>query len=230
MNPDELRKLLARRVGPLPVGAWLVIAGVGVAAIAYVARRRAATPEPVDAPTGDEAPGDGLASTITRPTPFTLGGFAIPGAVQATGSGVPTSNPLDGEQPEPQTNSDWEQRANRYAIARGIQGTIASGAFAKYLMGEALDPQELNIVDLTLSAIGPPPEPVPPPVVKPSPTGGSTGGNAQPPAPTATVTDAEAVRLARAGRPLPAGYRISAQSNGQRWLVKGAWGVRVAIL
>jgi hypothetical protein len=228
MNPAQLRALLARRVGPLPVGAWLVIVAVGVAATAAVVRRRQGAAAPVE-PADPDAP-----ATSTMPTPFTLGGFQVPGnASPGTGQGVNPSS-VDFDPPEVRTNADWEISASRWAIGRGFQPSVVTAALAKFLMGEQLTPQELSIVDQALAANGPPPEPVPPPQSTPTPTPTNNGGGSATPPPTAPVdtrvTDAQAIQLARAGRPLPAGYRISVQANGDRWLVKGAWGVLVARL
>lgn len=171
MNPDQIRAALTRKVGPLPVGAWLAVVALGVGVTAAIIRRRRAAagldPEPqkADAPTTDEG------------NPFTPGGFTVGGLNPGTGSGIPSSS-LPSSTPEVRTNSDWETGAIRWAIAKGFTPTMASGAIAKFIGGQSLTAQEGALVDAALAANGPPPENVPPPNVETTPTGpGSVPGD-----------------------------------------------------
>lgn len=170
MNPDQIRAALTRKVGPLPVGAWLAVVALGVGVTAAIIRRRRAAagldpePQPADAPTTDEG------------NPFPTGGFTVGGLNPGTGSGIPSSS-LPSSTPEVRTNSDWETSAIRWAIAKGFTPTIAAGAIAKFIGGQTLTAQEGALVDAALAANGPPPENVPPPNVETTPTGpGSVPG------------------------------------------------------
>jgi len=165
MNPEQIKAALGRKVGPLPVGAWLAVVALGVGVTAAIIRKRRAAaglapePLPADAPTTDVG------------NPFPTGGFTVGGLNPGTGSGVPTSSPgFSQEQPEQRTNSDWETAAVRWSIAKGFTPTAAAGALSKFIGGEKLTAQEKAIVDAAMIANGPPPQNVPPPSLIDDPT------------------------------------------------------------
>ena len=70
VDMDEARKALARKVGPLPVGAWLAVVAVGVAATAAIIRhRRAANVAPMTAADLPTSVGLGSRCAVTRTLP-----------------------------------------------------------------------------------------------------------------------------------------------------------------
>lgn len=185
MNPDQIRAALSRKVGPLPLGAWLAIAAIGVVAAVAISRRRnpiSAPPEP-----GTEVGPDTMSDEPT--TGGLPGGFVVGGG--PTGATGQTGSPNgDGFLPvdtgEIATNAKWETAAARILIARGYQPTIVADALGRYMSGEILTRQQQAMIDLALIAVGPTPQPVPPPTVAPTPEpppSGGGGGSAPTPPP-----------------------------------------------
>jgi len=169
IDMDEARKALARKVGPLPVGAWLAVVAVGVAATAAIIRhRRAANVAPMTAAESAAAAGKAAVAAF-NPGGFTVNGTgATPGT--GTGSGLPLSQVDSGAVPEPDTNDTWSTRSIRWAIGKGFQPSVATSAIGKGLTGEGLTAQEMAILDGALVANGPPPGGMPPPGLTPAPT------------------------------------------------------------
>jgi hypothetical protein len=163
MNPEQFRQMLARKLGPMPVGAWLAVVAVGVAVTAAVIRHRRAAMM-------SAAPATSTAAAKTGP--FTPGGFTVSGtgAGPGTGSTLPISPVDSGPTPEPETNDTWSTKAIRWAIAKGFTPSVATSAIGKALTGEGLTAQEMALLDAALVANGPPPAGMPPPALVAGPT------------------------------------------------------------
>lgn len=173
--PDAAEKALRRRIGPAPLGVWMVGAAVVLGAGAYLLRRRrgGAVAEAVAEPSDTTTP----ATARTIPTSFAATGSST-GTSSATGSTAwPDFAPASVD-----TNFDWRRRAVTWLTASGsFAGTLIATAVDKYLSGSALTAQERAVVDLALANVGPTPEPVPPPIDADPGTGTGGGGGGEPP-------------------------------------------------
>lgn len=130
-----------KQVGPLPLGAWIVVVGGGLG-IAWYSRRMGSQPAAtvVEDTSGD--PGVGMGPgwlAIAPPTD------APPGA------------------PTPVTNEEWGKAAINYLIAQGYDANVADSAIRKYLEAAELNLQEYALVRFALIKLGSPPVPLPPP-------------------------------------------------------------------
>jgi len=130
---------LGKQIGPLPLGAWIVVVGGGLG-IALYTRRMGQSSEPVI----DTSPDPGVGEGGFQPTP----------------PGTPVT-----EHP-PTTNDEWATRAINYLIAHGYSPGLANSAITKALSGGAgMSVQEWSLWTTALLALGAPPTPVtvPPP-------------------------------------------------------------------
>lgn len=147
-------------VGPLPLGAWVVIVGAGLGVNMYLRRNPGAPPVEVEA--GPE-PGVGL------------GGNWIPTQPGGGGSTEEVS--------KPKTNEEWGAAATRWLIAKNYDPNTADSAVRKYLISGQLTVAEYAMIGIALAGLGPPPyplgEPAPPPNnpnnPPPSPPSGGSG-------------------------------------------------------
>ncbi len=188
------RAQLARKVGPLPLGAWLAIVAVGVAATIVIRRRLSPAPPAASTSTADttatEAPTD-KATGGYLPGGFVIGapgGGAVAGTGQtgSTGSNVVELFPDTGA---PKTNDDWQVAATRLLIADGFGGSAIADAMTRFFAGMAVTSQQRSMIDRAYSRIGPPPSPVPPvtTIDEGAPEGSPGGGGSAPPPPPAPV-------------------------------------------
>jgi hypothetical protein len=130
---------LGKQVGPLPLGAWIVVVGGGLG-IAYWTKQNQTAPEPSIDTSGTPGVGDG-----------SVGGW------------VPTS-PSTGSStgaPDPTTNEEWAYKAKQVLIASGYPTTQVEAAINKYINGEQLSVQEFAIVAVAISKVGPLPATMP---------------------------------------------------------------------
>jgi LysM repeat protein len=147
----DLGATLGKQVGPLPLGAWLVIVGGGLAYAVYTRRQLANTGEVMDDTSTDPGVGtgglNGQTPTYQPSTGTQIGG--PPGLVPIT------------------DNDQWGQLAVNLLLARGIDPAIATSAIGHYLNGEAQSIQEWAITRIAIAGLGAPPI-LPPPVTPPS--------------------------------------------------------------
>ncbi len=130
---------LGKQMGPLPLGAWIVVVGAGLG-IALYTRRNTPAPEVVESGNGESGVGVGGSGwTQTGPTG---GGSAQPAA--------------------PTTNEQWGVKAINWLIAQGYPSNVADSAVRKYLSADKLSPQEYTLIGIVLVAIGAPPQVLPP--------------------------------------------------------------------
>jgi hypothetical protein len=146
-----------KQVGPLPLGAWIVVVGGGLA-IAYWQRNAGAGQEPtiVEDTGSPEGTGEG-GSWIAVPPPTT----------------APDTDKVTYE-----SNEAWGQAAINWLIAQGYNPGLASSAITKALnggvdiSGHKMSIQEWSLWSLALTKFGSPPYPVnvPPPASVPGPS------------------------------------------------------------
>lgn len=141
---------LSKQVGPLPLGAWVVVVGAGLG-IAYYSRNSGggSSEAPVIVEDGSGVPGVG-----TGP-----GWVAVP---------PPSSAPPAAERVIT-NNEEWGVAAINLLIAEGYDAAVADSAIRKYLAGEKLGLQEYALVRVALQKIGATPIPLPAPYY-PAPT------------------------------------------------------------
>lgn len=173
-------KFLTQKVGPLPLGVW-IIAAVGI--WWYLNRKNSGTAATIDPATGFPAgsPQDQQA----------LQSLADQGST-AGSSGSEPSGPTGGYA----DNEAWGRAAINYLVGLGIDPTTANQAVQNYLSSQVLTSAQQGDVNLAIQALGPPPNlpgPVatnPPPVTTPPGGGGGGsggGGGGKPPVTTPTV-------------------------------------------
>lgn len=131
---------LGKQVGPLPLGAWIVVVGAGLG-IAYYTRRTA-TPVVVEDTSG--VPGVGTGE---------VGGWV--GTQPAGGTGQYTP-------PTITTNEEWARAAINWLLAHNYPANAADSAIRKYMSGVQPSVQEYAMIAAVLVALGSPPQPLPP--------------------------------------------------------------------
>jgi len=148
---------LGKQIGPLPLGAWVVVVGGGLG-IALWSRNNSAAADPtvVEDTSGDPGVGvggSGMWSNLDVPTGDSSTGITY------------------------QSNEAWGQAAITYLIAQGYSAAVASSAITKALAGgvdvngSKMSIQEWSLWSLALAKLGSPPTPVnvPPPTSVPGP-------------------------------------------------------------
>lgn len=150
---------LGKEIGPLPLGAWIIVVAGGLG-IAWYTKRSGTTPvEDTSAiPTDQQGVGDGSVGGWVPTTPGS--GTTTPPATTA-----------------PTTNEEWGQQAINWLIAQNYDPTLADSAIRAYLSGVKLSVSQNVLVGLALVHLGSPPVPLPvpddsgtPPAKTPIPT------------------------------------------------------------
>jgi hypothetical protein len=145
---------LGKQVGPLPLGAWIVVVGGGLGIAYWSYTRGSGPPTVVDDTSSPSGVGDGSVGGFTPTTPGSTGDAG--GSVD---TGIVT------------TNEAWAVRSINWLIAQGYDATESDSAIRKYIAGN--DPQpsikEYVLQGMALARFGSPPSPLPPPLT-PGPT------------------------------------------------------------
>lgn len=208
---------LTRKIGPLPLGVWLV-AGVGI--YYYFARKQAGAATTTTG-TGQQTDSAGNTGVIDPATGFVSGSPQDTAALQQQ-AGNPTAGSTGNTYSD---NNAWGRAAINYLVGIGVDPTAANQAIQLYLSSQPLTASQQGDVNLAIQSLGPPPSLPgpsagnPPPVVTPPPpppTGG--GGGTKPPPKTV---------------PVPTNFVVSQKSNHSvrvTWKrVNGATGYHLAI-
>jgi len=199
---------LGKKVGPLPLGGWVLVVGAGLT-VGFLVNRNAGKKD-------DNAP-----VQLTESGVGTGGGTFLP-------IPPPTSEPIDA--PE-ETNITWGIKALRWLIGRGFDPGIADNAIRKYLYGENLSLQEQMMLNMVLVEFGPPPEPLPPVDVPsvPPPTPPTPTPRAPDPVGNLRVTGSTNTTLSIAwdASPGATSYRIRAPFDGGHSVVPGTAFTRI---
>lgn len=133
---------LGKQVGPLPLGAWIVVIGTGVGIAYWNYKNNPPAPtEDVEDTSGVPGVGDG-----------SVGGW------------TPTQPPAETVPPQtdPTTNEEWARRAINYLIAQNYDATLSDSAIRKYIAGIAPSITERALIGIALTRFGSPPQPLPP--------------------------------------------------------------------
>lgn len=136
---------LGKKVGPLPLGAWIVVVGAGLG-IAYYTRGDAGVFTQGDDELADD---ETFVEDTAGPDGVGTGGWTFTPPPVVTGPDVP---PVD--------NDEWGQRAIGWLITSGQNAAWANAAITKALAGEKLGAREWTLWRLALMHMGPPPFPV----------------------------------------------------------------------
>lgn len=159
--PDDVESagsFLTHKVGPLPVGMWMVAAG----GIYWYVRRKSTT--------GTTGP------TALTPsgTVGTTGGIGSSDQSGSGGGGSGGDTGTSGSTTAGQyaTNDAWERAAINLLVARGVDPTVANSAITQFLASQNLTADQQAQVNLAIQALGAPPSPptpgtAPPPITTP---------------------------------------------------------------
>lgn len=162
-----LEESMSHKLGPLPVGVWLLAIGGGVAIAIYYRRNAAAT----------TATTDPVASTDTQPGAGNLS--------DGTDPNTPT-----GPQ-RPSTNEEWYSASVDAILGtnRGYNPGAVETALRRYLDGQTLNASDQAIVNTAIRLVGAPPSP------PPAPDPGTEPGN--PPDKLAAPTNVRATSVGK---------------------------------
>jgi hypothetical protein len=126
---------MGKKVGPLPMGAWIAVVAGGLALGYYINKKNSANQQPT-------------AEQLTESGVGTGGGTFLP-------ISPPSDNPVESE---PDTNQSWTQKAINWLIAQNMDSIVGASAVNKYINGQSLTAQESAMVAMVLAHFGAPPE------------------------------------------------------------------------
>lgn len=149
---------LKEQVGPLPLGAWIIVVGGGLG-IAWYTKQSQPPPTVVEDTSNPPGVGEGP------------GWIAVP----------PPSNAPPVTDTSPTTNEEWGRLAINWLIAQGYDPGTSDSAIRKYLEVQSLSLQEDALLKVALRHFGSPPVPLPSP-----PSGPVIPGPVVPPPPVVT--------------------------------------------
>lgn len=165
----SIMESLGKKVGPLPIGVWLIIA-VGV--FWYIKKKQGGSTT-----TGPQTDPAGNVGTIDPATGYVYGssqdqsalGQSSAGTGTGSGSGTSGGSTVGGVYSD---NTAWAQAAINYLVSIGVDAVSANSAITQYLASQALTTEQQADVNLAIQRIGSPPSPpqpgtAPPPVVSP---------------------------------------------------------------
>lgn len=179
---------LAKKVGPLPLGVWLVAA---VVIWYYFAHKNSATSTAGAA--GSQTDPAGNVGTIDPATGYVYGTSEDSAALGQNSSDDTSTTDTSGTGTTAGTypdNNSWARAAINYLVGIGVDPTQANQAVENYITSQTLTTQEQGDVNLAIQGLGAPPD-LPGPastnpgqvVTPPGGTGTSTS-TAAPPSPT----------------------------------------------
>ena len=154
--------VLTRKVGPLPVGVWVVALAGGIG-VAVVIRRRAADSTAIDPAA---APGDTADMTADPATGGAAGGIPWASGVTDTNPGAGNLGPGPIADGPITTNAQWRHRVATVLTREGYHGALVENALARWFNGKTLTAPQRNVIDEAIARVGPPPHP---PKHKPEP-------------------------------------------------------------
>lgn len=166
---DGLKKALTRKLGPLPVVAWV---GIAVVIWWYVNRKKGGgTGGPQTDPAGN-------VGTINPQTGYVYGSSedqaALGSGSSSIGSSAETGSGGSTVAGQYQDNNAWAVAAINYLVSIGVDATSANAAITSFLSSQTLTTQQQGEVNLAIQRLGAPPSPpepgksVPPVVTPPS--------------------------------------------------------------
>lgn len=172
---DGIRDALTERLGPFALWQWLAILAAGIALSMWL--QRAWMPDDDGDDDGDD---QGRGRTGPRDAVGGGGGFEFiddQGRYGVIDDGTPSDN------------DEWLAAASDAAADEGYRATLVDRALRRYLTGQSLGPEELDVLDVALSTVGTPPDGAPPIVHEPADDDPADDGNGDgdpaPPPPSA---------------------------------------------
>jgi hypothetical protein len=221
---SDITESLTRKLGPLPVWVWGVLAGGAISAGRWAWDKNKNSGTAAVDPAADAGASPAVPASASGAGAAGLGGdYGYPNS--GAWEGPPATAPTDGSTPAAgtpattpaETNAEWVRRAVAALIAAGTGPLVASEAIRKYLAGEPVTPAEQALISSALQSQGMPPEGAPP-LTAAAPTNPGTVNTTPPPAPTP------------APAPAPAPSPAPTVPAGRRQLWEGAEGEDVARL
>ena len=143
---------MGKMVGPLPLGAWIAIVGIGVSVVVFT--RRSDNSQTVEEPT---------IYNDTSPVP----GVGVGGSGMWQDLTVPTTSDNSTASAMPTDNDEWAKLGLNQAIGLGYNPTQSDYAIRQYLSGGVLDTQSTSIINSILRSLGAPPSSLGMPESKP---------------------------------------------------------------
>jgi len=159
---------LGKKIGPLPLAAWLVIA-VGIFYFVYKKNNTGTG-------SGQETDSAGNVGTIDPKTGYVAGSAEDAAALGQASSGLGTSadtgtggSTVSGQYAD---NNAWAVAAINYLVSIGVDATSANAAVTQFLSSQTLTTTQQGEINLVIQRLGAPPSPPepggsPPPVVTP---------------------------------------------------------------
>ncbi len=153
---DAAGNFLGRKYGPLPLGAWLVVAG----GTAYFVRKYINKQQNADVQVGTDA-SNAADLTMGSSPAYSMPATSSPamGGGYVTGSG--TSGSYSDTTPSPtipQSNQEWQSRGVGILVGLGYDAYQATLALQTYLAGKVLSSDQRAMVTQVVKALGAPPE------------------------------------------------------------------------
>lgn len=217
---------LSQKVGPLPLGIW-VVAGGGI--FYYVSKRNKASATGANQQT-DPA---GNIGSIDPATGYVYGTPEDTAALAANNAGGGSGTGSSGTGTSAQTypdNASWGRAAVNYLVGIGVDPTEANQAISLYLASQSLTTQQQADVNLAIQALQAPPSlpgPTgsnPPPVVKP-PGGGGGGHHPPPPPPKPKPLSPKNLRVAaNSGKGVQITWDLPGGVKNATWIVQNHQG------
>lgn len=127
---------LSKKVGPLPIGVWILAIGAGLAVSFYLSRKKGGAP--------------------VSPAPSNVGSGTGPGGTLVPQMPAPTPTPTPDS--KPQTNTQWARLAKTYLLAKNYDPLLVESAINDFLFSKSLTPNEQAIVNEAIRGVGAPPE------------------------------------------------------------------------
>jgi hypothetical protein len=191
-----LQARLGKKIGPLPLAVWLVIAA-GI--FYYVYKKNNAGTS-----TGQATDSAGNVGTIDPKTGYVAGSAEDAAALGQAASGLGTStdsgtggSTVSGQYAD---NNAWAVAAINYLVSIGVDATSANTAITQFLASQTLTTQQQGEVNLAIQRLGAPPSPPEP--------GGNTPPVVTPPSSSTYATNP------------PTGFTttsVTASSIGAKW-------------
>jgi hypothetical protein len=163
----SIKDKLGKKIGPLPLGVWLVIAA-GIFWFVMKSNKEGGG--------GPQTDGAGNVGTINPNTGYVYGSPEDKAALGSGSSSLGTSGEsgtggatVGGQYVD---NSAWAVAAINYLVSIGVDATSANAAITQFLGSQQLSSAQQGMVNLAIQRLGAPPTPPepggsPPPVVTP---------------------------------------------------------------
>lgn len=202
---------LKTKVGPLPIGVWVVV-GLGV--FLYVQHQRSSAA--AGAGSGQQIDSAGNVGIIDPATGYVSGSpqdTAALGQSAGGGGSTDTSGAGSGATTAGQyaTNDDWARAAVNYLVGLGVDPTVAGQAIQQYLASQTLTTTQQGDLNLAIQSLGAPPTLPPPAASNPTPITTAPGGGTNA---TNPVTGVRVLPVNTNSSTLSVGWNKSANATG----------------